>query len=151
MILVPYEPHHWGMLKDNLREYDVESLNCLGNYEHRLSVIGSYGPAYTGVHNGKVVGIGGIMLFWRGVGEAWLVGSKQISSIKMDFHKTIIRVIDTVSKGLNIVRLQGVIPVRHSRFIRWMEISGFEYESTMEKYGANGEDCVMMKRIMKCQ
>ena len=145
MIIVPYQPHHYNCL--NLRECDLSTISCIGNVGDRLKSIGLYGPAYTGIHNGVVVGIAGVMLFWRGVGEVWLVGSTHLTKCRIDFHKTVMRGLLMVVKGLGMRRLQGIISVNYPDNIKWLKRIGFKYEGTLEKYGADGSDCEMLARL----
>lgn len=149
MILVPYQPHHIDLLE--LRDHDIGSLTCIGNSVESLKLLHKYGPAYTGIHNGEIVGIAGVVLFWKRVGEVWLVGSNKLTECKLSFHKSVIRGLSMVASGLGMHRMQGIVPIKYPNNIKWLEKIGFEYEGMLEKYGVDGSDCVIMKRIFQWQ
>lgn len=97
--------------------------------------------AFTAVHDGIIIGCGGVKALWPGVGEAWGVPSVHVVNYKRDvvmLAKEALRIIWKQSPDLN--RVQAVVA---SGFVKGELLAGylgFECEGVMRKYGKNGED-----------
>ncbi len=100
------------------------------------------GPnAFSAVHDGVIVGCGGVKPLWSGVGEAWGVPSVHVLNNKREvvlMAKAALRIILDQDKDLN--RIQAVVLDGFTAGERLAEILGFQCEGVMKKYGKNGED-----------
>jgi len=100
-------------------------------------------PAWTGEWNGEVIASAGVHMFWPGVGEAWAeLGYKALT------HKKSVYV--AIKKGLKIVwdsygmhRIQASARVDSPTAQSLLEHLGFEFESCLRGFGADGSDSYM--------
>ena len=110
---------------------------------------------FTFEHDGIPVAVCGCEVLQRGVTFHPLSGSAQCWSIISDdvrgnglgLTKAIRNMIDDFAKSNNIGRMQAVIKPQIRENIRWIELLGFTFESTMVKAGPDGTDLAMYVRI----
>jgi len=102
------------------------------------------GPCASFTVDGKVVMCGGIHVFWRGMGEAWMSLRKgcigpSVLFVAREWLNTCI--------GLNhLDRVQAITHVG-GKWARTMEFLGFSFEAEFRKFGPNGVDKVMWARV----
>jgi hypothetical protein len=101
------------------------------------------GPYFVGVHNERVIGAAGIVVFWRGVGEAWVVTTDELlRDHPMWFAKTTKRYMHHMISVLNLRRLQATVDASVDSNLSFIEFLGMQAEGAMLHYGPEGEDCI---------
>lgn len=96
-------------------------------------------PCFTGLVNGQVVGVGGIVTLWSGVGEAWIVLTKDILQNKVESYRCILRMFKKMTKE-NYHRIQATVRVDFPQAIKMVEHLGFKREGKLIAYCPDGED-----------
>ena len=102
--------------------------------------------SYTLCADNLVIGCGGIVPLWEGVGEIWMVSSIHIERYKIEAIKQILTFLKSV--GASFHRLQATVDTEDKRAVRFIEWLGFEREGTLRKYGFSGSDHYIYARIL---
>lgn len=92
------------------------------------------GPAFTAFNDGEIVACGGIMPFWKEVGEAWVITSPLVSQYPLFFAKTVWRKLRDLIKSMNLERVQTMVDAENIISQRWVERMNFKNEGLMRKY-----------------
>ena len=103
---------------------------------------------YTAVLNGEVVGIGGVVVLWKGVGEAWVILSRNCQNKPIEMFLCIKRVYKALIQSCELNRIQVVVRVDFPQSIKMIEKLGFEREGLMRRYCPDGCDAYMYARIL---
>lgn len=103
----------------------------------------------TGIHNGKIWGVGGVVIHREGMGEFWLI-------LAIDFRqaiasrtilKQLMLYIEDVIRDKALCRAQAVIRADFKEAIKMIEFLGFEREGLMGQYLPGPKDAYMYSRI----
>ena len=140
--MIPFTAEHLMEFKHR-EEVDMDDLINMA-----VRVEGK-GPAYTGVHNGKIIGCGGIVPLWSGVADGWTVLAKDIPNYKFWFHQTVKRILRDTMEGLHLRRIQVSVRSYSMRNIKWAESLGFHNEGLMKQFGPDGADHFRFAMIRK--
>ena len=99
------------------------------------------GQAFTAIdEEGRLVCSAGIFDIWKGVGEAWLVGSKILNDRGIFLTRIISRRFKVIIKTQKYKRIQCVVHNKWKSSQKFVELLGFENEGLMRKYGPDGFD-----------
>lgn len=96
------------------------------------------GPAYTGMYNGRIVGCGGVTIYWEGVGQAWSVFPKWVRLFKREAFCYVKKGLDIVLEEHNLHRIEATWRTDYPQDMKWLEHLGFKRECLMEKYCPDG-------------
>lgn len=99
-------------------------------------------PSYTGFMDGKPLWCGGIVLHWRGVGEAWILPFPEAKKYARRFHESALVSLHNVIRENHLHRVQASVLSDFKEGRRWMIALGFQPESVMRKAGPNKEDMI---------
>jgi len=104
----------------------------------------------TGIHAGKIWGVGGVVVHREGMGEFWLilaVDFKQAIASRTVLKQLMLYIEDTINdKGL--YRAQAIIRADYPAAMKMIEFLGFERESNrMRNYLPGPTDAYMYSRI----
>jgi len=97
--------------------------------------------------DGTIIACGGVVVLWRGVGEAWGLTTKLVESYRILYYKTTKTMIESVAQSFNLHRVQATIPVGHEHAARFIMRMGFTREGLMKKFGPDGHDFIMFGRV----
>jgi len=104
--------------------------------------------AYTvRTEEGEILGIGGVHMFWPGVGEGWVILTKVVFRYPLTFHKTVLGLLGRIEAEYGFSRIQAACLCGWNRAEKWLQKLGFEYEGIMAKYGPDGSDYYRYARI----
>lgn len=107
--------------------------------------------SYTALWDGKIVGVFGILIMWKGVGELWLILTKDSNRkgahglVALDIIR---KKVDEIIKDNNIVRAQATVRVDFPKGIQMLVVLGFEVEGRLRKYTPDGCDVYRFARII---
>ena len=102
------------------------------------------GPAFSAWNGSQLVGIGGVKQLWDGVGEAWVLFSKNISSCKFGIYRATKAILN---RHYTYHRIQAVVRADFPLGWRMVERLGFKLEGLLEKYGPDGSDYYMYTKV----
>jgi hypothetical protein len=128
------------------RDFDEITYAALRALTGTAQHLATSGPAFTIVAGDEIMACGGVVKFWEGVGEAWMMGSPLIERYKISFAKRAARLLNWVANDLHLVRLQTVVDAEHTVARTWVERMGFINEGTMKRYLA-GRDFIRYARL----
>lgn len=110
------------------------------------------GPGYTAIYKDKIVCCGGVRIYWKGCGEAWVIFPKDPSQYLPFRHSQIAK--EHLQKMISEYKLQRVEINPACNWVpglRYARCLGFKVEAKRRRYlpGNNGElvDCFMMSII----
>jgi RimJ/RimL family protein N-acetyltransferase len=104
-------------------------------------------PAYTGYVNDKPIGCGGVVILWDGVGEVWLIVSREVESHKVQAVKVLKRMCEIILLKHELRRIQAIIRTDFPQAVKLVESLGFEREGTLRNYCPDGQDSYMYARL----
>lgn len=87
----------------------------------------------------KLLGIGGVIPFWSGSGEAWMLATPELKTCPMKALKDIQFYLDYLFEKEGFKRIQANIVTSYITAQRFIMKCGFSPESIMPNYGPNGE------------
>ena len=106
--------------------------------------------SYTALWDGKIVGVGGIAMMWKGVGELWLIltkDSNRAGAHGLVAFDAIRKKIDEIIEENNIIRAQAIARLDFPKAIDMLTWLGFENEGRLRKYTPDGCDVYRFARI----
>jgi len=92
------------------------------------------GPAFTGVSKDGIIACGGVLVLWKGVGEAWAITSPLVNLYPLTFAKIIKKKLKWIISEFSLCRVQTVVDKEHIISRKWVEWMGFKEEGLMRKY-----------------
>jgi hypothetical protein len=143
--IVPFQPGHLNELE--LRPDELAYLANIPKYFDNLVGHAQPGTSWTGIANDKVVCCFGLRLLWRGVAEAWLLPGVGIERNPIAVLKNGRRLMQEAMYDLGVERLQITVKVSNNTNVNFAKALYFEVESTMKRYGPEGDDYFMMVRF----
>lgn len=105
------------------------------------------GWAKTGLINNQILGVGGIIIFWPGVGEAWYALSEHANTYKIAVALYITKLIETAAEELKLHRLQTTVRVDFAKAIKLIEVGGLVREGRMLQYTQDKIDAFIYAKI----
>ena len=133
--IVPFAPEHLNEVER--RGFEEAALMKLGDLSARAAMYMQYGPAFTGVADGVVIGCAGVVTHWEGVGEAWAFISTAAAAHPLGITKAVKGWLDA-QKAYR--RIQANVKADDERAVRWIRLLGFENEGLMRAFGPDGTD-----------
>lgn len=116
------------------RRFDLITFQAVSDPGAAARLLATRGPAFTGLVDGEVIACGGILIFWAGVGEAWVVTSDLVDRYKLFFARTVTAKLGQIIREHRLERVQAAIDAEHHASIKWVEKMGFTNEGLMRKY-----------------
>ena len=89
---------------------------------------------------------GGVVLLWRGVGEAWSLSAAGLSARALALHRIVAARLDRVQADHDLHRIQTSVHIDNGPGRRWVARLGFKEEGIMQGYGPLGDDFVRLAR-----
>ena len=112
-------------------------------------VLNLNGWARTVLIDGQIIGVGGCIVFWKGVGEAWFCLSKKALDHKIATFRCIKKIIEQAFSELKLKRMQVTERADFSQTIKMAESLGFKREGLMKSYLPDGGDSYLYALIRK--
>jgi len=105
--------------------------------------------SYTAVdENGKVIGIGGLTVFWEGVAEAWMVLSKDILDYRISAYRHIKEVIALAFRHFKLRRIQVTVRKDFPQAKKMFEQLDFKEEGFMEQFLPDKMDAYLFAKVI---
>lgn len=139
MIIVPFEPEHLTTLKlQDMQAWMSDKLTV--EYGAALK---KGGPAYTGLHDGKVVCCAGSANIWPQRDMVWALLSEDSGPHFITIMRAMKRFLDAHSSR----RVEAAVVIGFKQGRRMMTLLGFQWEGRMIAFLPNGADCDLYARI----
>ncbi len=141
---IPFKLEHLEAI--NMRTMDADMFNMFGS-DPAVFKICEKGYAATYTRNGKIIACGGVYPIWEGVGQCWMIASKDYMKYWLNVGRYMRLTIDTAAKQFGFKRVQGTVRPDHGVAADFLEWAGFEREGLLKSYGYNGQDHIMYARV----
>jgi len=139
-----FKPQDAMEIKGGVLEPTIESHPKRAEWAQDHS---SLGPAYTGIKDGKIIGCGGIMMLWEGVGEGWANFSPEIQQCPKSLFYCMKKGLDILWDAYDIVRVQAMTRADFPQANRLLEHLGFVQESRLRKFWWDQTDAFMYAKV----
>lgn len=103
------------------------------------------GLAWTGEHEGVIVGCAGLLPQWEGRAIAWAMISRHAGPHFPVIHKAVMRILIHAPYR----RIETTVDIGFPQGVRWMKMLGFELEGYMKAYRPDGEDMLLFARVRR--
>jgi hypothetical protein len=125
--IIPFKVDHLDVM--DMRAHEA----ALCKDKQRMELLALTGDCVTGMHNGRVMCVGGINKYDFGVANIWLVPSIYIHEASLEFSKAVKRWLREKVQGHHIRRTSSDC-IDDDLHNRWMEFLGFEREGYRKNY-----------------
>lgn len=142
--VVPFKAEHFSL--EDLR--DPSMPGAMG--DKFLDVCGIYekaGLAWTVLAAGQVVASGGVLYYWKGVGEGWMLVTKRANNYPLAVVKMMRKGLEEAAREMKLRRIQATVKCEDPQALRLAKMLGFRVEGRMSKYGPDGKDYYMIGRV----
>ncbi|MBE3144556.1 MAG: hypothetical protein IMZ61_11625 [Planctomycetes bacterium] len=143
--VVPFKPEH--MQRIEKEDIDAKVLMFIGDIDSRAELYAKTGPAITMLLDTVVLAIGGVIQFWPGVGEAWMMVSPLGRKSGLSLYRCMGDFLDKCFKEYGFHRIQASILYDHKEAHKCVMRLGFVPEGMMVHYGPNKENFVRYVRL----
>ncbi len=108
--------------------------------------------SYTCLFDGKIVAVGGIREYWKGVGESWLILTKHAQKkgiFGLIAYNAIKKKLNEIIEDEKFWRIEANARADFPKAIRFIESLGFEFEGIKRKYTPDQCDMRSYSKIIK--
>lgn len=130
-------------------DIDYVSMNPADDNVKTYPRMTNIGDCVTGTHNGIIWGLGGLVIHYEGMGEFWLILTKDFNG-NVTGHAVLKQIMLFVEDRINeheLFRAQAVIRTDFAEAIEMIEFLGFECEGVMKQYLPGPRDAYMYAKI----
>lgn len=137
--VVPYETHHLDAVCDR------EDTGTEATIKH---IKESNGPAWTFIDGETIIGCGGLIVAWPGVGIVWSALSEDISRYGIALTKIAKRTIIDSMRAFELHRIEATVIAGNEKNIQWLRLLGFGPENGIARcYTSNRQDAVRFELV----
>jgi hypothetical protein len=105
------------------------------------------GMSWSAEVDGRIVASAGLVPLWKGVAEAWMLGSDDVGRHRIKVARQLRVMLDEVMWHRGIYRAQANIHHKFEKAIRLAEWLGFENEGLMRRFGIEGADYIRYAKV----
>ncbi len=139
-----FDPKHFAEARPIVEHQQMMGMvNC----DHTAETFAKFPSATLRSDEGEIIACGGIVILWKGVGEAWGLTTKLVEDYRILYYKTTKTMIEGFAKALKLHRVQATVPVGHEPAARFIIKLGFAREGLLKKFGPDGSDFIMFGRL----
>ena len=133
---------------DHIDQISYRSADAVFVQENKGELVGRLpkGMSFTGTYDDQVFAMFGLVPYWKGCYECWLIPASNLDTHMMKMHRTAIRFFEYTAKVLRAKRYQCYVFSENVRAIRWIEMMVFKKEGLMKNFGPNQEDHFLYAR-----
>jgi hypothetical protein len=132
-----------------LQEDDLEYA-CENSLEGTVKYYPQMKPqesSYTGLINDRIIGVGGVINFWEGVGELWLILTKDVLDCRVEAYKCIKEMARLLIDENKLLRAQAHVRTDLFQANKMVEHLGFICEGKLRKYYPDGCDSYVYGKV----
>ncbi len=105
---------------------------------------------YTAIYESAIVGVGGMIILWDGVGEVWLMltaDCKKYGIFGIVAFEALRKKVDELIEEHKMRRVQATIRTDFPKAKKMIKALGFELEGIMRAYAPDGADVELYARL----
>jgi len=142
----PFKLDHMKYM--NIREYDKKIIDSFGkSYEQVLKEMTFQGPSFSLFKDGQILASGGVILYWNGVAEGWLITDEKADMFPKTFYKGIKMKLEELAEKLGLHRIHMNVIEGHDKSCRWLMRMGYRFEGLMKNYGPDKSNYIRFARV----
>ncbi|MFH1230993.1 MAG: GNAT family protein [Planctomycetota bacterium] len=143
--IIPFKPEHMA----DIEKKDINSgvLEFIGDIDSRAVIYANSGPAITMLKRNTLLAIGGVLQFWTGVGEAWMMVSPEGRKSGLALYRVMERFLNMGFEKYGFHRIQASVVNGYTEAHKVVLRLGFIPEGMMVQYGPNKENYVRYVRL----
>jgi RimJ/RimL family protein N-acetyltransferase len=124
----------------NVQSEQIAELTGLVHWQAMARAAAEAGPAWTGRHHGRVIGVAGLAIAWRGRATTWCILGHDIPKPAwIGIHRAVrARLAQLPAIGVRRVEAETAIGFHQAE--HWVRLLGFEPEGIARRYGPDGRD-----------
>ena len=138
MHLVPFVREHLVDLAED--DEGNPGRQLVGDWKSMVDRSSAPELSWSGIHNGHLVGCGGIIPIWDGVAECWLVGGWRLGTHRLSAVRALTATLARQVKEQQLRRLQAVVRADWPAARRFARYLGMKDEGVMKQYGSDKHD-----------
>ncbi len=137
-----------------VRDGDVEFViaNCAQKEVKDYPELVIPKDTYTCIFEGEIVAVGGIKLFFEGVGESWIMMTNQCRKdgiFGMIACNAIEAKLNSIAVDLKMRWVEANVRKGVTKSIRFVEALGFHFVGEREQWFPNGDSSMLYSRVYK--
>lgn len=141
--VVPFKVEHFNL--EDLR--DPSMPGAVGTaFLDACEIYERNGLAWTILAGGQVLASGGVLYFWKGVGEGWMLVTKRAKHYPLALIKIMKKGLEEAAREMKLQRIQATVKCGDPQALKLAKMLGFKIEGRMSKYGPDGKDYFMLGR-----
>lgn len=147
---VEIRPYKWQDALELLKDPNEKGLKDQKDAIRWAKLNETEGVGYTAICDGRIIGCGGIRIYWEGVGEAWAVYPKKVGQMHLDPQIAKKKLYEMIEEN-KLKRVQSTPRCDWPEGLTYSKWLGFKVEGKMKQYLPDGNgglvDCFMMSII----
>jgi RimJ/RimL family protein N-acetyltransferase len=140
-----FKPEH--MVNIEKKDPDSSLLELMGDIDTRAETYANSGPALTLFDDDTLLAVGGVIMFWQGVGEVWMMVSPEGRKKGLALFKCMSDFLNTCFNEYGFHRIQTSVLVSFQEAHKCIMRLGFIPEGMMAHYGPNKENYIRYVRL----
>jgi hypothetical protein len=116
------------------------------NDDKHVELVLTNSAGFTVMEEDKILGCGGMIMQWPGVGLMWLMATKDFKRRPRTLLRISEDILGRLRGKLNIHRFQVYVDPAEPRHIRFVEALGFTFEGRMLKHTIDRKDHLLYAR-----
>lgn len=128
------------------REYERELMNLTGSNGEENA---ARGPAFTMLDDGQPVMSAGVVIYWPGVGEAWMHLSPWFHSHVKTAYREVRDILRQIIVTKHLRRVQCPIHAEMEKNMNFVEHLGFQIEGILHRWGPEGGDYIAYAMVAR--
>jgi hypothetical protein len=141
----PFDMAHINLME--LKQEYVDEVFRTEDGLLQLEYAAERGDAFTLMHEGRILCVGGVSMVWPGVGQMWLIPSQYVNDYSLVFVRTVRNFLESMMKSHELHRMQAVISSELPNGEKWIRGLGFQKEGKMQQYSASGVDYYLYGKL----
>ena len=139
--VVPFKKEHLSLLK--VRDFELYRMEHIQQFPE----VYEHSAGYSVFDNSKLIFCAGVIPYWKGVGEAWIVCDACVKHYIRELYFYTKLYLDRIVDRYKLHRVQSSVMVDYQPGHRFLERMGFRREGLMRQYDWQGKDYYLYARI----
>jgi RimJ/RimL family protein N-acetyltransferase len=138
--LVPFKNMHLFQIETDFEFSDANRTQIV-HHEECLT-------AFSLLDDNTVMACGGVYRLWEGVGEVWMVLSKDARKMPITVSRCTLAAFETIMENNDLWRVQASVHANDEKAYRFADWCGFEEEGLMRMFGPDKSDYYRFARVV---
>lgn len=146
-MIEPFKPEHLEGVVFDFDESEKPQVGFMGDIRQRANLYNEHGITMSWFGDSGLLGVGGVVEFWRGCGEGWILLTPEGRRKPLALYKDMKFFVNYLFDNECYRRIQCSVLMGYKAAHRTVLKLGFVPEGMMYRYGPNGENFMRYARI----